>query len=130
MIIDNIITIIHIIFFYAIAFSPLYKNIEYKKLILIILIFLVIHFLMKYGKCGLINLENYIRGDDIHNGYLFKLIKPVICYKRNIFYKYFFIILIYIFILYYQIRESGSNMNLILEFRDIVLELYKKYKKN
>jgi hypothetical protein len=130
MIEDNIITVIHILLFYAIALSPFIHDINYKRLILILILFISAHFLTKYGKCGVINAENYVRGDDIHNGFFFKLIKPVICYKRNPFYNYFYILLIYIFILYYQIREGGGHMNLLIDVKDIIMELYEKYYKS
>ena len=130
MIGENIIIIMHIILFYGIALSPFINDINYKRLILFFLIFISAHFLTKYGKCGIINAEHYIRGDDIHNGFFFKLIKPIICYKRNLFYNYFYIILIYIFILYYQIREAGGNMNLFIDLRDIIVEIYQKYYKS
>jgi len=129
MLTDDIIVILHIIFMYSIILSPLIDNVEYKRLILFLLIFISFHFLTKYGKCGLINLEHAIRKDDIHNGVVFKLIKPVICYKRNPFYNYFYLILIYIFILYCQIREAGRGLNIFMDLKKIFTELYIKYTK-
>jgi len=125
MISDNIILLLHITLLYAIALSPFIKDYEYKKLILILLIFLCGQYLTNYGKCGLINIERFFLKDKFKQGFVFRLIKPVICYKRNIFYQHYFeLVLIYILVLYIQIRNAGHDLNI---FRDIKL-VYDKYK--
>jgi len=44
MLTDDIIVILHIIFMYSIILSPLIDNVEYKRLILFLLIFISFHF--------------------------------------------------------------------------------------
>jgi len=127
---DNIIIILHSIILYFIIISPLIDNYELKRLVFFFLIFISIHFFTKYGKCGLINIERLFLKDNFKNGFLFKLIKPLICYKRNIFYKkYFEIILIYIFILYYQLNEAKINLNIFNECKIVYNDIIKKFEK-
>ena len=118
MFINNIITLIHITILYGIIISPLVNDYYYKKLILIFLIFLCFQFLSKYGKCGLINMEKYFLKDNFKNGIVYRIIKPIICYKINPFYKYYFeIILLYIFILFMQLYTNGHDLNIFNEFK-------------
>ena len=107
--------------------SPFIDDCFIKQLILLLLIFITIHYLTKYGKCGLINIERFFLGDNFKNGIVYKLIKPVISYKNNIFYEYFFwLIIIYIFILVHQIRQSCNLDNYKLLLQDIKSFIYKK----
>ena len=112
---NTIIDTIHIILIITVLLSPLLKSSLIKELVLILLVFISIHYITKYGKCGLINIERYFLGENFKNGIVYRLIKPVISYKNNIFYeKFFWLIIIYIVILYYQlIKNKKSLLNLI-----------------
>jgi len=115
---DNIILLLHISLLYAIALSPFIKDYEYKKIILILLIFLCSQYLTNYGKCGLINIEKFFLKEKFKKGFVFRLIKPIICYKRNIFYQHYFeLVLIYILVLYIQIHNAGYDLNIIEDIR-------------
>jgi hypothetical protein len=118
MISDDLILLCHIMLFYSLALSPLITDCYLKKINLILIMFLCIQYVTKYGKCGLINIERYFLGDNFKNGIVYRLIKPVISYKNNIFYEYFFwLIIIYIFILYYQLSKSKKSLiNIIQEY--------------
>lgn len=123
---DNIIIILHGILLYTIITSPFIDDFHLKKMILILLIFCCIHFLTEYGKCGIINIERFFLKDNFKNGFFFRLIKPIICYKRNIFYKkYFEIILIYIFILWVQLDKAGLDLNVFTDLKIIYNDLLK-----
>lgn len=127
---NNIILLLHIIFFYAIATSPFNNDYTFKKIILILLLFFCAQWMSEYGKCGLINIEKYFLKDKFKTGVVYRLVKPVICYKMNIFYKnYFEIILIYIFILYVQLIEGGYDLNLFSDVKkayEMIVSLRKK----
>ena len=131
MISDNIILLLHIIFFYVIATSPFNNDYSFKKIILILLLFFCAQWMSEYGKCGLINIEKYFLKDKFKNGFVYRLVKPVICYKINIFYKYYFgLILIYIFILYVQLLEAGYDLNFFTDLKkayEMVISIKNKY---
>ena len=59
MISDDIILLCHIILYYSLALSPLITDCYLKKINLILVMFLCIQFVTKYGKCGLINIERF-----------------------------------------------------------------------
>jgi hypothetical protein len=124
MLSNDIILFFHIILFYILALSPLVTDCYLKKLILIIIVFLLFQYLLKYGKCGIINIERFFLKEKFKEGFFFKLIKPVICYKRNIIYKnYFMLIIIYILILFSQLKIAGCSFNFYNELKEMY---YKK----
>ena len=83
-----------------------------------------LQFIVKYGKCGLVNIERFFLGNEFRKGFLFKLIRPVISYKHNPFYsQYFKLLLVYIFILYVQTDQMGCPINLFKEFSDVFILL-------
>jgi hypothetical protein len=118
---NEIINTIHIILVVIIAFTPIVKSCLLKELVLILLIFVSIHYITRYGKCGLINIERYFLGDNFKNGIVYRLIKPVISYKNNFFYKnLFWLIIIYIFIIYFQLNKNCKsifNSNIIKQIK-------------
>ena len=123
---DNIILLFHITLFYIFALSPLIEDVYLKKLLLIIIIFICIQFITKYGKCGIINIERIFTKEKFKEGFFYRLIKPVICYKKNAIYQdYFYLIIIYIIILYYQLLNAGTGINIFQDF----IEIYKNIKK-
>jgi hypothetical protein len=131
MISDNVILLCHIMLFYTIIVSPFINDYALKKIIIILLIFFTGQWLSNYGKCGLINIEKYFLKDNFKNGFVYRLIKPVICYKKNIFYRtYFEIVLIYIFILYYQLTKAGYDLNFINDLKEAYEIIIKKNIKN
>jgi hypothetical protein len=115
---NEIIDTIHILIITTVLLSPIINNCFIKELVLLLLLFITMHYITKYGKCGLINIERFFLGDNFKNGIVYRLIKPVISYKNNIFYEYFFwLIIIYICILYYQLSKSKKSLiNIIKEY--------------
>jgi len=111
MISDDIVLLLHIILFYGIAISPLIDNCHYKRLVLVLILFFTFQHITRYGKCGFINMERFFLKEKFKEGFLFRLIKPVICYKRNIIYKqYFGLVIIYIMILYIQLQKTKCGL--------------------
>jgi hypothetical protein len=108
------------------ALSPLITDCYLKKLILIFMIFLCIQYITKYGKCGLINFERFFLKEKFKEGFIYRLIKPIICYKKNIIYKnYFILILIYMIILYIQLDNAGHNINIFNDLKIFYTDLKK-----
>ena len=102
-----IINILHLSLFFILLISPFINECAIKLNSIIILIFISVHFITKYGKCGIINCERFFLKENFKDGFFFKLIKPVISYKNNIFYaKFFNIIILYIIILMIQVYEG------------------------
>lgn len=70
-----------------------------------ILLFLLFHYVTNYGKCGLTEIEYLIMGEKYQEGFLYRLIKPVISLPEKYFEEYLFIIhIIWLGILLYQIN--------------------------
>lgn len=127
MISNDIILFCHIALFYTLALSPLITDCYIKKIILILIMFLCVQYVAKYGKCGIINIEKFFLKEKFKQGFFYRLIKPVICYKQNIIYKnYFNIIIIYMLILYIQLEKAGCNLNIFEDFKN----LYQNIKKS
>ena len=125
---DYIILLLHIIIFYFLALSPVIDDCRIKFISLILIAFITVQLLTKYGKCGLINIEKYFLKEKFKNGFVFRLIKPIICYKKNVIYKhYFLVMLIYILVLYIQVKNANCEFNV---FNDIykIYEYYLKKK--
>lgn len=108
-IVDLIIFILQFSLFYGILVAPIIDDYQLKKIALILLGFIILHFLTKYGKCGFINIERLILKDKFRDGFLFNLIKPVISYKKNVFYHHFFpLMIVYFFVLYAQLFNKSK----------------------
>ena len=124
MISNDIILFFHIALFYIIALGPVITDCYLKKVILIFIMFLCLQYVTKYGKCGLINIERFFLKEKFKEGFVYRLIKPIVCYKQNIIYKHYFpLIIIYMIILYVQLEKAGCNLNIFEDFKQI-------YKKN
>ena len=131
MLSDDIILLFHIILFYIFALSPLITDCYIKKLILILMMFLSLQYVSKYGKCGLINIERFViekvlEKKNFKEGFVYRLIKPLICYKQNIIYKNSFsLIIIYMVILYIQLEKAGCDLNIFEDFKKIYQDIRK-----
>ena len=108
MIIDYIIQLLHIIFILYLLLSIFINNNDIKLYSLLLIIFILLHYLTKYGKCSIISIERFFLGDNFRNGFFYKLIKPIISYKNNEFYNNggIYVLLFYIIILIIQLRKK------------------------
>jgi len=102
---SQIIQLLHIILIFSIISSVFINNIELKKFILSILILLFIQYITNYGRCGLTEIEYMILGEKYKEGFIYRLVKPVIDVSEE-YVEYNIIILhtIWMFILYFQIK--------------------------
>jgi hypothetical protein len=96
---------LHLILVISLAMSIFITNTQFKILCITLLIFMLFHYITNYGKCGLTQLEYLIMGEKYQEGFLYRLIKPVITIPEQYFDKnIFYIHIIYIIILFYQIN--------------------------
>ena len=110
MILLFIIRFLHFLLFITLLSSIFIQNIQLKELSLMILLFLLLQFLSNYGKCTLTQLEYLVMGKEYQNGFLYRLINPVIKRDENYFNYYYYIIhLLWIFILIYQLYKYSNK---------------------
>ena len=106
MILISLIRLLHLSLFIILISSIFISNYSLKEFSLIILGFLLLQYIANYGKCFLTELEYLLMGENYKEGFLFRLINPIIKRDENYFNYYYYIIHIsLIFILFYQLRK-------------------------
>lgn len=111
-IIAVIIWIIHLILFIGIVASVFvpYSDINsikfrFKLWIFILLVFLLMQYLTGYQRCGLTEFEYFIKKENYKEGFLYRLIKPVITIPESYFDKYVvYLHIVWVIILGYQLN--------------------------
>ncbi len=99
-----LIKLIHFIIVVLIGLSPFINVYKIKYYSFIFLIYLLFQYISGYQKCGLTQLEYYVMGKNYEEGFLYRLINPLIKVPEHYFNKYIICIhLIYIIILFNQI---------------------------
>jgi hypothetical protein len=98
------IRIIHFLIICLILISPFINFYKLKEYVFIFLVYLLLQYLTGYEKCGLTELEYIFMGENYKEGFMYRIIKPMITMKEAYFNNYITIIhLVYIIILYYQL---------------------------
>jgi hypothetical protein len=99
-----IIKLLHLLLIIFLLSSIFINNKKNKKYALIILIFLLLQYITNYGKCGLTQFEYLIMQENYKNGFLYRLINPIIQKdEKYIDYYYYIFHLLWILILVYQL---------------------------
>lgn len=102
-----IIESLHLFFYLLLLLSPFINDCAIKMNVWVLLAFILFHFTAKYGKCGIINIERLFLKENFKNGFFYKLIKPVIDHRKNIFFnKLYHLLIIYLVILTIQIYRE------------------------
>jgi len=110
MILLFFIRFLHFLLFILLLSSIFIPNNSFKELSLMMLLFLLVQYLSNYGKCTLTQLEYLLMGEDYQNGFLYRLINPVIKRDENYFNYYYYIIhLLWIIILIYQLYKNSKK---------------------
>lgn len=105
---EKIINYLHLILLIFLMTSPFINDCGLKINAFIMVTFIIFHFITKYGKCGIINIERFFLKENFKQGFCYKLIKPVINYKNNVFYdKLFNMLVLYSIILFIQIYDNN-----------------------
>jgi hypothetical protein len=102
----NIIKLFHLIVIIFIVIAPVYPNEQLKKIVFILLLYLFFQYISGYEKCGLTILEYIVMGEKYQEGFIYRLINPIIKIPEKYFDQYlFYIHCIYIVILYTQLNK-------------------------
>ena len=102
----KIINLLHTILIIFLCTSIFIDNFQIKKISITLLIFIFLQFITNYGKCGLTELEYLFKGEKYQEGFIYKLIKPIITVPESYFNKYFYFMHItWIIILWLQLNK-------------------------
>ena len=80
----------HLFLVICIAISVIVPLVEYKKRILGILLCLLFRYLSGYTKCGLTELEYNVKGEKYKEGFIYRLINPILTIPEKYFDEYLF----------------------------------------
>ncbi len=106
MILGYFIKFIHLVLVLVIILSP-FLNLYIKKNVLALLIYLLFQYLSGYNRCGLTTLEYYVMGEEYQQGFLYRLINPLIKVSEDYFDNFLYLFhIMYILILTYQITSQ------------------------
>jgi len=95
---------IHLILVIFIIISPFINVKEIKINVLIILIYLLFQYLTGYNRCGLTELEYYFMKEEYKEGFLYRIINPIIKVPEKYFDNWLYVFhVIYVIILMYQL---------------------------
>jgi len=102
----KIINLAHVILIFGLTISVFVNNYVYKKLALTLLIFIFVQFITNYGRCGLTELEYLFKGEKYQEGFIYRLVKPVITVPENYFNNLYFLgHILWIGILWKQLKK-------------------------
>jgi hypothetical protein len=102
----NIIQSIHLIIVIIIIVSIFLPNKKLKEFVLSLLILLIIKYLSGYERCGLTEIEYIMKGEKYQEGFLYRIIKPIVTIPESYFKNFLFVIhCVYIYILFKQIKQ-------------------------
>ena len=100
-----IIKIIHALLLLFIASSIIIPIKQYKLYALTLLLFILFHHITNYGKCGLTEIEYIFTREKYKEGFMYRLIKPIITIPEKYFDNMLYIIhFIWILILFLQLK--------------------------
>ena len=103
--ITKLIQLLHLILVLGVSASVFIPNNQLKKLSFTLLIFLFLQYLTNYGKCGLTELEYVFKGEKYQEGFIYKLVKPIITVPEKYFdQQLYFLHTIWVLILGYQLN--------------------------
>lgn len=110
----ELIRLIHILLIVGVFASLFINNCYLKELSLTLLIFLLVQYLLGYEKCGLTQLEYWVMGEKYQEGFIYRLINPIIKVREDYFNKglvYLHLFLIAVFS--YQIYSYKCSFKLL-----------------
>lgn len=88
----GLIKIIHLIIIVGVIASVFINSCLLKELALTLLIFLLIQYLCGFKKCGLTQLEYYIMGEKYQQGFIYRLVNPIIDMPEKYIYNIKFVV--------------------------------------
>ena len=110
LLLNYLIKIIHFIIILVVILSPVINDYDIKRLVLGFLLYLLFQYMTGYNKCGLTELEYYVIGEKYKEGFIYRIVNPIIQVSENYFNKCLYIIhILLILILIYQITLPNHN---------------------
>jgi hypothetical protein len=105
---------LHLFLVVGVIVAPFVPSFEYKQYALAFLLFLVLQFTLNHGQCGLTEIEGFVLGEKKVDGFLHRLITPVIQFNHSEFYNYVRIFHgVYIFLIVGQLLSfEGAQISL------------------
>ena len=101
----KIINLLHLLLILTIISSIIIPYKKLKELIFTLLIFIFVQYITNYGKCGLTEIEYLLKGEKYQEGFIYRLIKPIITISEKYIDMYLYMVHIFwIFILGYQLN--------------------------
>ena len=108
--ITKIINLAHYVLIFGLVISVFVNNYVYKKFALTLLIFILAQFITNYGRCGLTELEYLFKGKKYQEGFIYRLVKPVITVPENYFDNLYFLgHILWIVILWKQMEKFNLS---------------------
>jgi len=102
----KIIQLLHLILIITILISVFIPNLKLKKMSITLLLFIFFQFITNFGKCGLTELEYAIRGEKCKEGFIYRLVKPIITVPEKYFDQHlYWVHVLWILILGYQLSR-------------------------
>jgi len=102
----KIIQLLHLILIITIFISVFIPDLKIKKMSITLLLFIFFQFITNLGKCGLTELEYAIRGEKCKEGFIYRLVKPIITVPEKYFDLHlYWIHVLWILILGYQLSR-------------------------
>lgn len=83
IILANIVNVIHLAMILFGVIGPFTNNRTVLKLSLQLIIFVLFHWITKFGKCQLTELEARLRGQPRDQGYIYKILQPIINVREH-----------------------------------------------
>lgn len=97
--------------------SILIPDYEIKKISLIILLFTFVQYITTYAKCGLLELDDFVKQNPDKPNFLYQILLPLLKAPNNYFdKKYFWIHLIFIFVIAYQIINYKKSYLVLTKY--------------
>lgn len=87
----KIIQLLHLILVILLISSVFVSNYQLKKYSFTFLIFIFVQYITNYGKCGLTELEYVFKGDKYQEGFIYRIVKPVITVPEKYFENYLYL---------------------------------------
>lgn len=107
--IAKIINLVHQILVLGLFISVGVDNYAYKKFAFTLLLFIFAQFITNYGKCGLTELEYLFKGEKYQEGFIYRIVKPIITVPENYFNNLYYVgHILWIGILWKQIIKKTN----------------------
>ena len=99
----------------VISISPFIDNNNIKRYVFIFLVYLFFQYISGYRKCGLTTFEHMILQDKYEEGFMYRLINPMITIREDYFDKYISVVhiclIIILFLQLYDVKEVIEYIN-------------------